>query len=81
LGPTYRFRKDEPEPLRSDQAYLEGFRLFELHAIDFGSDEWHCISIHHAGDLILAVDLRSCGPGRNIPLRPGNFVKETVGTC
>jgi hypothetical protein len=30
-----------------------------------------------SADVIRAVEVRSCGPGRNIPLRPVIFVKET----
>jgi hypothetical protein len=33
--------------------------------------------VYNSEDLILAVDVGSCGSGRNIPLRPGIFVKET----
>jgi hypothetical protein len=34
--------------------------------------------VYNNEDLILAVDVGSCGSGRNIPLRPGIFVKETL---
>jgi hypothetical protein len=39
LGHAYRFRKGELESLSSDRVDLEGFGLFKLCAVDFGSDD------------------------------------------
>jgi hypothetical protein len=37
--------------------------------------------VYNNEELILAVDVDvgSFGPGRNVPLRPGNLIKETLG--
>jgi hypothetical protein len=34
--------------------------------------------VYNNEDLILVVDVGSCGSGRNIPLRLGIFVKENL---
>jgi hypothetical protein len=34
--------------------------------------------VYNNEDLILAVDVGSFGPGRNVPLRLGNLIKETL---
>jgi hypothetical protein len=39
LGHAYRFSKGELESLSSDRVDLEGFGLFKLCAVDFGSDD------------------------------------------
>jgi hypothetical protein len=49
-----------------------------LRGADLGLDDGRSAPFHHASNLILIVDLGSCGPGRNIPFRLGKFIKETL---
>jgi hypothetical protein len=34
--------------------------------------------VYYNKDLILAVDVGSFGPGRNVPLWPGNLIKKKL---
>jgi hypothetical protein len=52
---------------------------FEIRSVDRESDACKRALVYNNEDLILAVDVGSFIPGRNIPLRPGNFIKETLG--
>lgn len=57
-------RARESQPLRSNWADLGGSGLFKIHVVDLALDGWRCVLLHHAGDMILAIDLTSFGPDR-----------------
>jgi hypothetical protein len=52
--------------------------IFLIQSVDRASDGCNRTLVYNGRDLILAVDVGSSGPSRNIPLRPGNFVNETL---
>jgi hypothetical protein len=46
--------------------------------VDHQSNGSECLQVDGRVDLILAVDVGSFGPGRNIPLQLDDFIKETL---
>jgi hypothetical protein len=51
---------------------------FEIWSVDWASDGCKRALVYNNEDLILAVDVGSFGPDLRIPLRRGNFIKETL---
>jgi hypothetical protein len=65
-------------PSDGDRMGVRAPRLFLFQSVDRASDGCDCTLVYKNKDLILAIDVGSSDPSRNIPLRPDRFVNETL---
>jgi hypothetical protein len=68
----------EPWPFICEPVCTIPRRLYRIWTVDAGSRGYHGILFHRGGDLIPCAKPRSNGGEYPIPLRTGDFLKETL---